>query len=601
MSKKKKILAENIVWDLSDLYSGIDDPKIAKDLVSVEGLIKAFTGKYKGNINSPKLTPKFLLKAIKEQEDLIYVASRVSLFASLLYSKNVTSEKIGAFYQKISEFVTKIDADLAWFSVEWLHLNDKIANKIIGDSLFDDYRHFLIQSRAMKPHTLSEKEEVLLKKTALSGASAFERLFNIVNTDTKYKLIVDGEEKELNFSELAPYLTEHKDRNVRKDAAKALTEGLLPKAKVYAFTMNTLLLDSKVGDELRGFDYPQHATLLADELSPEIVNSMSAAIEGNHETVERYYKLKKKVLGLDKLHEWDRYSKIYPEVSQEVTWKETVGIVLDSFTKFDADFSSMAKKFLDNGWVDAPVSDSKRSGAFCAYAHPKIHPYVLMNFKGKLEDSMTLAHELGHGIHFYSGSKLPLSEYAVSTPVAEIASVFSEALVFDDLYEKATDKKVKINLLADRIQGSFATVFVQNAFYLFESDIHEHRREKGELSLEDFNGYYNKRLQAMFGNGLTLTKDHAHWWMGVPHFYNYDFYVYSYCFGELLTFALYALYKEDSKFVNNYMECLKLGGSLSPVDLTKKMGVDITKKEFWEDGLKILDGYVEEFEQLTKC
>ncbi len=591
-------IVEKVVWNLTEFYVDIDDPKIEEDILQVNTLIEKFIKKYKGKINSKDLTVEFLKTALLDHEEIQYVGANYVLYASLLLSKNVTDEKSEIFYQKINEISSEQNTKLTWFGVEWLQLEDEIADSIIEDPLLSEYKHSLLHSRLMKKHTLSEKEEVLLSKTAITGADAFTRLFDLVDTDTKYEFEVEGELKHLSFPELSNYLSYDPDREVRERASNSFTKGLKDNEKIYSFIMNNLLLDSKVGDEVRFFEYPQEATFLLDEINKNVVDSMVETVVDSHGLVEQFYIAKKELLNYGELFEWDRYNNIYPELDAEYTWAEAKKIVLDAFYEFSEDFGKIAEKFFDEGWIDAPMLEGKRSGAFCMMGTPKHHPFVFMNFKGKSRDVMTLAHELGHAIHSYLSKDLPLAEYYPVTPLAEIASIFAEMLVFEKLYTEATNEKIKVNLMVGKIQEIFASVYRQNAFYLFEDDLHKHRREKGELSLEDFNSYFQKRQQDMFGKGLTLTEQHSNWWMYVSHFYHHDFYVYSYVFGELLTLALYQLSKEDETFKDKYLNLLKLGGSKKPSDLLSMFDIDIQDRKLWENGTQYIKGLISEFEKM---
>lgn len=597
MSKNK--LAKGIEWDLTEYYKSINDPKIDDDIKKTEKWVDAFTKKYKGKIDSPDLTPELLLKIFKEDENEV-TSYRYNHFAGLLSTKNILDEDISAFSQKLSEIGTKISEKLLWFLMERREWSDEKAEKLINSPVLANYKNFLIYDRVFVPHTLSEKEERLLTLFSPVGSSAFIDLYDKLDASAKFKIKIDGKTKELTYAQLPPYLSFHKDRSVRKTASESLTKGLKENTLSRTHILNTLLLSSKIADEVRGYKFPQDATFKSYEVKKETVGNMVSVIESGHEIVERYYKAKAKVLDLKKLHEWDRYSPIYPGVKKTVTWEEAKDMVLGAFYEFDKNFGDAAKLFFDNKWIDAEITPGKSAGAYCWSGIPSDHPHILMNFTGEIGDVMTLAHELGHGIHAYLGREQNLYNFGTSTVIAEIASIFAESLVFDYLYKDLDDKRLKINLLAEKIQGVFATVFRQNAFYLFETDLHTHRREQGELKVEDISSYYQARLQKMFGEGLELTEGHKYWWMPVSHFYHYDFYVFSYAFGELLTTALYAKYKKDyKKFIPNYIKALSLRGAKNPYELTKIMGVDINDKDFWKNGLKIILGYVEEFEKLV--
>ena len=333
------------------------------------------------------------------------------------------------------------------------------------------------------------------------------------------------------------------------------------------------------------------------EIEPETVENLTKTIEANYSLVERYYQAKARLVG-DKLYDWDRYSSLYPNERSVYTWDQAKEIVLASFEKFSGQAAKIAKEFFDKGWIDAEIGPGKRGGAFCSYTGPNHHPYVFMNFTGEIRDITTLAHELGHAIHGYLSRTNSVVNFWPSTATAEIASVFSESLVYDYLFEQLTDSKQRLNLRVEKIQSSFATVFRQTAFYQFELDITNHRRDQGELSPDEFDRYFQDRLQKMFGQGLTLTDGHKSWWMPVLHFYHYNFYVFSYAFGELLSQALYARYRQTgSAFVPTYLEALSLGGSIDPYRVTQKMGVDINQGDFWQSGLDLLKQEIIQFEQ----
>lgn len=588
-------------WNLSDLYSGINDPQIEKDRKAILDLTEQFIKKYKGTINSKKLTAKHMLSAQRDSEKIAELSFKYGKFAHLIHDVNINSPEIGKFYAQENEFGSQISSKLLWFGLEWKQVPDEIANKILNDPILKDYRHSLAHSRVFKPFMKSEPEEIIIEKLEQTGSDAFVRLYDETETAIRYKLEVKGKTKELTASELSVYSTDP-DRETRKAASLSLTAGLETQKKNFTFILNTLLLDKKIADEIRGFKYPQEATFLSYEVDKDIVEAMSTAIARRYSIAARYYKAKKNLLGYDSLHEWDTYCRIFPDEKLKYSWEKAEDTVITAFNKFTPEFANTASKFFDNRWIDAKLSGDKVAGAYCMYGTPSTHPNVLMNFTGRIEDVNTLAHELGHGIHAVLAQKQSLSQSRASTAVAEIASVFAESLAFDQLYSTIDDTQTKINLLANKIQESIATVFVQNAYYLFEQDINKHRRENGELSTEEYDQYFNKRIQEMYGDSLKLSENYRNRWMRVSHFYQFNFYIFTYCMGELLTLALFGEYKtrRDKSFIKSYIEALSAGGSLSPYEIMKLMGVDIRKPEFWNTGLDLLENYVAEFENLAK-
>jgi oligoendopeptidase F len=596
----KDISAKGIRWDLSDIYKSIHDPKIARDKREIQNDIKQFSTKCKGKIGTNNIKAIPLLKAIQAYEKIWERTELIAAYASYLHSIDTQDEKIGRFYQDAHELESNVAAELTWFEIEILSIPDKHFTMLQKDPQLARYAEYLKNVRKYKPHTLTEAEEIIMTKKDQTGLRTLIRLYDEVDASNTYELIIGSKKLNLNYSGLIPYLTAHPDRKIREKASKSLTHGLKSKEKLYAFTMNNLLNDKKIRDEIRHYAYPQEASFLGYGVRRDTVETMVESIQKGYKISERYYTLKRKAMKVPTLHEWDRYSYLGSVKSNTYTFEEAKDIVLTSYSSFSPTFSEIAVKFFNNKWIDAEIQPHKRAGAYCSYNIPSLHPYILLNYAGQIRDVTTLAHELGHGIHGYLSSKNTMLQAWPSTVIAEVASIFAEMIVFESIYKSVRDKKVKLQLLTEQLQSIFASVFRQNAFYLFESDMHNHRREKGELSIEDFNAYFQDRLQAMFGNGLTLTADHAYWWMPILHFYKYNFYVFSYSFGQMLSIALYARYqKEGSATVADYIKALSLGGSKDPYQITKTMGVDITNPKFWGNGLDYIETLVTEFETLT--
>ncbi|KKQ75945.1 MAG: PepF/M3 family oligoendopeptidase [Candidatus Woesebacteria bacterium GW2011_GWB1_38_5b] len=582
-------------WDLRDFYKNTNDSQIQKDQKLIKKLASDFIKKYKGKINSPKLTPDLLLSSLKDIERLDETLYILQNYAYYLHAQDSKDSKIGQFYQQIEEFGNKSTSELLWFLLEWQKLDNKHAQKLLKGPLLSTYKHFLSHARAFTPFRVSEAEEIILTKKSMAGSQAFIRLYDETSSQERFAL---GKQR-LTMSQLSPILKSHPSRSTRKQASEVLTQVLKKHSHFYTFTLNNLLLDKKINDEIRGYDYPQQATFLSYEMEPKVVETMTKVIEQRYDISERFYKTKAKLLK-QKLFEWDRYSVLYPNDKIEYSWEEAKEMILKSFKQFSPVFYETALKFFDNGWIDALITPNKRGGGFCSYSVPAKHPMILVNFAGTHDDVSTLAHELGHGIHAYLSRGNTLNNYYPSTATAEIASIFCENILFDQVYSQITDKKVKLNMLANKIQGGLATIFRQNAFYLFENDIHNHRRQKGELATSDINNYWQHRLQPMFGKSLTLTQNHEYWWMYVLHFYHYNFYVFTYAFGEALTNSLYEMYRENPKtFVPKYLDALTKGGSQNPKEILSSFDVDLNSSDFWNKSLNLLEEYVEDFEKLV--
>lgn len=601
MKKSELNLAKGVVWDLGNLYKGIDDLKITQDLKEIDIKSNQFEKNYRGKISEGKLTPLELKESIILYEDILTSVASYGSFAGLLQAKNSASDKINHFYQKADEYSNTISNKLMFFELEILEIPEKYINKYLESPELNNYKQFLTRILKFKSYTLKENEEIIINKKNQTGASAFIRLYDQISAELEFPLEFDNKIKNYNYSEITNILSGHKDRKLRESSAKSITNIYKKNARTFAFILNTIIHDKKITDDIRSYKFPQESTFLSDEVDAKTVESMTDTIKANYALSEKFYNIKSKILD-SKLFEWDRYSIIYPEVEEPVyTYEEAKNLILNAFMEFSPVFHEIAKKFFDNNWIDAELSKGKKSGAFCAYTVPSKNPYILTNFTGKANDVRTLAHELGHAIHGYLSREQTLLNFWPVTPFAEIASIFCENLVFRKIFESTHDNKQKINLLGGRLQEIFATIFRQNAFYLYESELHKLRREKGELSVDEFSENFQKFLQPMFGEGLKLSEGHKYWWIAIAHFYHYNFYVFSYAFGQSLSNALYGHYLDDGDdFTDKYIEVLKKGSSIELNELIKMLNVDIHRQSFWDEGLEPISEYIKEFENLTK-
>ena len=601
MKKSELNLAKGIVWNLDNLYKGIDDAKIKNDLNDINTKTSKFENDYRGKISRGNLKPVELRDALVLYENILTSVAAYGSYAGLLQAKNSISDKINHFYQEAEEYSNKISNKLMFFELEILELPEKSVDQYLSSKELINYRQFLERILKFKSHTLKENEEIIINKKNQTGASAFIRLYDQISADLDFPLEVDKKIHKYNYSEITNILSGHKVRKLRESSAKSITSVYKDNARTFAFILNTLLHDKKVTDEIRDYKFPQESTFLSDEVDAKTVQSMSDTLKSNYNLSEKFYKIKSDILHT-KLFEWDRYSIIYPEVQEPVyTYDEARDLILSAFAEFSPVFYDIAKMFFDNNWIDAELSKGKKSGAFCAYTVPTKNPFILTNFTGKANDVRTLAHELGHAIHGYLSKEQTLLNFWPVTPFAEIASIFCENLVFRKIFDSTIDTKQKINLLGGRLQEIFATIFRQNAFYLYESELHKMRREKGELSVDVLSDKFQEFLQPMFGDGLALTEGHKYWWIAIAHFYHYNFYVFSYSFGQSLSNALYGHYLEDGDdFTDRYIEVLKKGSSLELNELMKLLKVDIHRQSFWKEGLEPIAEYIKEFEDLTK-
>jgi len=594
--------AAGIAWDLSvSLFKSIDDPEIDQALAQSERDVQAFEKRYRGAINvtgGPKAV--LLVAALKECEALQSAMFRIQAFASLSYAANTASDANRVLMQKVEERMAALRNQLIFFDLEWIELADADAERLMADPLLAGYRHYLRNERKNKPHTLSEAEEKILNEKNLTGIQAWQKMHQEFLAGTRYKVSMDeaGEEvRELNSSETL-VLLRHPDRSQRQRAWQAFYGKQGENSAVLSFIYDTRFQDHLVTNRLRHFEHPADPRHLSNETDAETVGAMMSVIEKNYPLAHRYFALKSKLLKLDQLELYDQYAPLF-DVKEKITYQETRDTVLASLQHFSPRFAEIAQKFYDGNWIDAEPRAGKRGGAFCSGTAPQFNPYVLCNYTDDIRDAMTVAHELGHGIHFYLSRKQTLFNYYPTLPVAETASVFAEALLFQNLLARMDTPQKKLGLLCGKIEDSFATVFRQNVLTRFEEKVYAARRERrlngdqiGKLWLEANAPYY--------GSVIHQTEGYEWGWSYIPHFINTPFYCYAYSFGELLVLALIGKYhQEGESFVPKYISLLESGGSMSPREQMKLVGVDITDPNFWQIGFDELARWVSEAEALA--
>ena len=571
-----------VVWDLSALFSGMDDPRIAESWARAEGGVDAFAEKYRGRV--AELSPEELEAAIAQMEALTVDVSKPVGYASLLHSADAASPEVGAFYQAQVERATALGVKTLFFELE--------LQKAEGIVPQGRYAHYVRTARALSPFRLSEREEIVMEEFANSGSRAWDRLFDELTSNHVFK--IDG--ADATQQEVLTLLRDA-DRGVRQKAADALSAGLREMERTLVFVYNTLLLDKATEDRLRGMAYPEQSRHLSNELEKGTVDLVIGMCVEHYPLVSRYYHVKRRILGLPELTHVDRYAPLF-DAEERVGWDEAKAIVLDSFSAFSPEMGSRAREFFDRRWIDAEARKGKRGGAFCAYNTPDTHPVILQSYQDRMDDVMTLAHELGHGVHASLSREQSYFNFHGTLPLAELASTFGEMLVFERLVSQASPRD-KVALYADKIEGAFATIFRQAAMFRFEQRAHGMRRESGELTMAEFGEIWQAELQAMFGDSVTLGEQHRTWWSYVGHFIGSPFYVYAYSFGELLALALYQRAKDEgAPFVEKYLSVLRLGGSETPQALMAHLGIDLDDRGFWEGGFRAIEGLVSEFERL---
>ena len=567
-------------WDLDPLVEGQGPEGVVAGLEEADRRSAAFAERYAGRV--AELDGAELVEAMNELAGIEELAGRVATFAHLRFSTDTADPERGALLQRVQEIGTSIETKLIFFGLEWAGLDDAKAEELLAADGLDFARHHLRMERRYRPYLLSEPEEKILAEKQVSSRAAWARLFA-----EHVSAIEVGESKEALDVALARLSSS--DRSVRETTAAEVTEALQPGLRTRAFIFNTLLADKATDDRLRGYQSWVSSRNLSNEVSDESVEALVTAVQGRYEAIpQRWYALKAQMLGIPKLADFDRAAAVTHEEPQ-FRWAEARDLVLDSFGSFSPEMERLARRFFDERWIDAPVRPGKRGGAFATSAVPSVHPYVMLNYTAKRRDVLTLAHELGHGLHFALASKQGVLQQTTPLTVAETASVFGEAIVFGRLLEQAETPESRLALLAESIEGAIATVFRQTAMNRFEHAVHTARREEGEISVERFAELWAATQHDLFGDAVEVTEGYRSWWSYIPHFINTPGYVYAYAYGQLLAMSVYRRYREEGPdFVPRYLEMLGAGGSMLPEDLGKIVGIDLADPGFWSSGLDLV-------------
>jgi len=588
---EQDLCAADVAWDLEPLVDGRGEEGVDAFLADAAERAAAFT-RFRGRVGA--LDAAGLAEAVEELATLSELLGRAGSYAGLRYAVDVTDPTRGALLARTEERATAITNDLLFFELEWSELPDEHVAPLIDDARVAFCRHYLASARRYRPHLLSEPEERIMADKSVTGRSAWSRLFSDL-TSTVAVDLDGGISLEEGLSRL-----QSPDREVRAAAAAAVTEGLAPGLRTRAFVFNTLLADKATDDRLRSYPSWIAGRNLDNEASDESVQALVDAVVSRYDIPQRWYALKARLLGIPKLADFDRMASVASSEDQ-FGWTHAKELVLDAYASFSPELSDVARKFFDESWIDAPIRPGKRPGAFCAYTVPSHHPYLLLNWTGRRRDVLTLAHELGHGLHAYLAREQVVFQQSTPLTLAETASVFGETVTFGRLLEETTDPAVRLALLAESLEGQIATVFRQIAMNRFEDAVHTERREHGELSVDRFGELWAATQTDMLGDGVEVTEGYRTWWSYVPHFIGTPGYVYAYAYGQLLALAVYRQYEEQgAAFVPAYLELLRRGGSESPEALGRVVGVDLGDPEFWTGGLLIIEEQLDAAEQAAK-
>ena len=591
--------AIGVAWDLgASLFKAIDDPDIDVALAQGEQAVAEFEQHYRNAINVPGgPDASLLLAALKDSETLHTGLYRIHGFAALSYASDTSQDGNRVLLQRIEERMTHLRNQLLFFDLEWIALSEADAERLINDPALADYKHYLQSERKSKPHTLSEAEEKIINDKNLTGIQAWQKMHSELLASARYKVELNGQTRELNQSEVLSLMRDS-DRTVRQKAWEGFYGKLQENSSVLSFVYDTRFQDHLVSNRLRHYEHPAAARHLSNETDSETVGAMMSVIERNYPLAHRYFKLKAKLLKLDQLELYDQYAPLF-DVKEKMTFQESRLAIVSSMQRFSPKFAEIVQRFYDERWIDAEPRKGKRGGAFCSGTAPKYNPFILCNYTDDLRDAMTMAHELGHGIHYYLSRKQSLFNYHPTLPVAETASVFAEMLLFQDLLRRMDTPQKRLALLCSKIEESFATVFRQNVLTRFEEKAYSARVER-RLSGEQIGKLWLEANAPYYGDAIHQTSGYEWGWSYIPHFINTPFYCYAYSFGELLVLALVGKYRREGEaFVPKYTALLESGGSLSPREQMKIVGVDITDPAFWQIGFDELDWLVTEAEALA--
>ena len=579
---------QNIIWNLSDIYTGTDDPKLSADIAWCTDEARSVHTEYYGRVAD--LNAESLLNLVFRLEKIDCTITKLATFSFLNFTTQINNAEAGSLDQKIHELASKCGTETIFFELEWNQLTAQNATDILGHVLLEGYRHYLTSMRRYLPHQLSEKEEQLLLEKKVVGRNSWTTLFDKVFGNLKF-----GDEERTEEEVLTDLY--HEEREVRQKAAREMTTGLKEESHILTHIFNTLATDKMVTDRIRGHESWVSSMNLSNELQEKTVETLVEAVTSRYDIVHRYYRVKRELLGLSELHDYDRYAPLPSLPGQKISWSSCKDTVLSSFIAFSPELAEIAEMFFSKNWIHAPVGHGKRGGAFAHPCVPDLHPYVLVNYTGNLRDVSTVAHELGHGVHQVLAAEQGYYNSDTPLPLAETASVFAELLVFNSQLELLSDKREIRAFICQKLESIFATVFRQTAMNRFEERMHSSRRQEGELSSERFGHHWMKTQQAMFGDSVTLTEDYSIWWSYIPHFLSTPGYVYSYAFGELLVLALYGMYlNEGQSFVEKYIELLSAGGSATPYELLKPFDIDLDDPSFWQMGLRVIEDMLERIE-----
>jgi len=588
--------AERIKWDLSDLFSGISDKKLLKILDSVENDAQKFAKKYRGKLNS--LSAAKLANAYSELEELISPLYKAAQFIHLEYAIDTSDSKIKQMVSRVDEVESNVGNALVFFDLEISEFSNTHFNSIKKESKLAPYVYEIEHQIKTAQYNLTEPEEKLGTLKNLTGSSAWKKLYSELTSSFEFEFKLDGKVQKMNGSQLRA-LRQHPNKKVRRDAMTLFYSRYEEHQLILGHIYYNIVKSYSIEKDLRGYKSAISIKNIHNDLPDPVIKTLHKVTSDSNTLVQRYYKLKKKILKLPDLTLADIYAPM-PQSDRKYSYKEAKDLVLDGFSAFDNEFYTIAKKMFDDKRIHAPVQPKKRGGAFCSGSTPDVYPYVMLNFLGQPRDVSTIAHELGHAIHDVLASKQTLFSYHPILPLAETASVFAEMIITDKLLKTESSKKAKIALLTDKLEDIFATSHRQNMFSNFEIECHK-RMAQEQIDANELCNMYYTQLKTMFGSSVKITDEYKWEWSTIPHIHESPFYVYAYNFGNLLVFALYQQYlKQGEAFIPKLKTLLASGSSKSPIQICKDAGIDITKETFWQQSIDYIESLIKELESLLK-
>jgi len=579
-------------WSLQDLYGGFDDPKYQATLDEIEKGVDNFQA-YREQL-SPDISEDLFIGIITAYEHFYRLMSRVDGFAELSFASDTQDQKAQAEVAKVNQFRAEMSNKTMFFNLWWKALDEENAQRLLAAS--GDFRYWLVAMRNFKDYTLSEPEEKIINIKDVTGFSALNMLYESITNRYTFKIEVDGEEKEMTRGELMALVREP-NPDLRARAYQTLFEVYEEDAPILGQIYQAIVRDWRNENlNLRGFKAPISVRNLVNDIPDEVVETLLEVTRQNAKHFHRFFNLKAKRIGMDKLRRYDVYAPV-EKSDKKYDFGDAADIVLESFLEFDPKFADMAKRILDATHVDSEVRKGKMSGAFCATITPDLTPWVLLNYQGRPDDVATMAHELGHGIHSLMAEEHSALTQHACLPLAETASTFGEMMLIDKFLAEETNQAVRRDLLFRQMDDAFATILRQNYFSMFEQTAHDMVAKGAQVN--ELADAYIENLKSEFGDSVALPDEFRWEWVMIPHIYGVPFYVYAYAFGQLLVLSLYKQYQEEGEaFKPRYMKILAAGGSIAPMELLQKSGMDVAKPEFWQGGFDVIDEMVTALENL---